>query len=105
MNNIRIRTRMLEAGIKQWQLAKLLKMSEPSMSRLLRRELPEEKQDEIIGLINHHMAGPIEIKDDGMILRDYDGTLNDLYDIVHSLSLKLIEVEEEIKKLQAKEAV
>lgn len=105
MNNMRVRTRMLEAGIKQWQLAKMLKMSEPSLSRLLRRELPEEKQDKIIELINFHMAGPIEIKDDEMILRDYDGTLNDLYDIVHSLSLKLTEVEEDIKKLQARETI
>ena len=52
MNNLKIRLALLEHNLKQWQLAKLLKVSESTVNRLLREELPEEEQDRILSLIN-----------------------------------------------------
>ena len=37
--------------MKQWELARLLGMSESVLSRKLREELPEDEQDRIIALI------------------------------------------------------
>lgn len=53
MNNIKIRITMMEHNIKQWQLAKLLDVSESTVNRLLREELPEEEQDRIVGIIKN----------------------------------------------------
>ena len=50
-NNVKIRLKMFEAGMKQWHVARLLGMSESTFSRKLRDELPEEEQDRIIALI------------------------------------------------------
>ena len=52
MNNKKIRIKMIEAGIKQWELARLMGMSESVMSRLLRDELPEGEQDRIAKIID-----------------------------------------------------
>lgn len=49
--NKRIRIAMAESGIKQWELARLLGMSESVLSRRLRDELPEDEQDRIVELI------------------------------------------------------
>ena len=51
MNNKKIRIAMLDAEIKQWQLANLMGIHEGSLSRKMRRELPEEEQDRIVKLI------------------------------------------------------
>jgi len=49
MFNRAVRLAMFEKQIKQWQLAKLMGISEAHMSRLLsRRELPDELQAEMI---------------------------------------------------------
>ena len=53
MNNIKIRITMMEHNIKQWQLAKLLDVSESTVNRLLREELPEEEQDRIVEIIKN----------------------------------------------------
>ena len=42
---------MIEAGLKQWQLAQILGIDESVLSRKLRYELPEEEQDRIVALI------------------------------------------------------
>lgn len=42
---------MMEHNLKQWQLAKLLNVSESTVNRLLREELPQEEQDRIIDVI------------------------------------------------------
>ncbi len=104
MNNKRIRMRMLEVDLKQWELAKLMGVSEPTLSKRLRKELPEEEQDRIINLINHKVAGPIETNNGKVILRDYDGTLNGLYDIIWEVSSKVADLEEKVNKLLSKEA-
>ena len=50
-NNARVRIAMIESGIKQWELARLLGMSESVLSRRLRDELPEDEQDRIVKVI------------------------------------------------------
>lgn len=42
---------MFEAGMKQWEVARLLGLGESALSRKLRDELPEEEQDRIVALI------------------------------------------------------
>lgn len=51
MTNKRIRKKMIDKGLKQWELARLMGISEATMYRKLRDELPEEEQDRIIQLI------------------------------------------------------
>lgn len=53
MTNKRVRIKMVETGIKQWELARLLEVSESALSRKLRNELPEEEQDRIVKLIEN----------------------------------------------------
>lgn len=56
MNNINVRLSMMEHDLKQWQLAKLLNVSESTVNRLLREELPQEEQARIIDLIRKGSA-------------------------------------------------
>lgn len=51
MNNAKVRIKMFEAGMKQWEVARLLGLGESALSRKLRDELPEEEQDRIVALI------------------------------------------------------
>lgn len=51
MNNIRIRIKLLEHNKRLWWLADILGTSEATISRRLRKELPEEEQTRIIQLI------------------------------------------------------
>ena len=51
MNNSKVRIRMLESGLKQWEVADMLGISESVFSRKLRNELSEEEQDKIVNLI------------------------------------------------------
>lgn len=53
MTNIKIRNAMFSKGMAQWELAKLLNISESSVWRLLRDELPEKRQQEILEVINN----------------------------------------------------
>ncbi len=39
------------AGVRFWQISEVLGISEPSMTRLLRHELPPEKKAQIRGII------------------------------------------------------
>ena len=54
MNNAKIRIKMIETGMKQWEVARLLGMSESVLSRRLRDELPEDEQDRIVALIEEN---------------------------------------------------
>lgn len=49
--NLEIRRAMFNSGIKQFQLAKLLGISEAGVYRLLREELPAEKKEMILRAI------------------------------------------------------
>jgi transposase-like protein len=49
--NARVRTAAKQYGVPLWMLADVLGISEASMTRMLRRELPEVKQEELINKI------------------------------------------------------
>lgn len=49
--NMRIKTKLLEEGFTQWELAKMLGVSESHISRMLRDELQEEEQEKIVSII------------------------------------------------------
>ncbi len=57
MRNKIIRVSMIEAGLKQWELAKLLGVSESVLSRKLREELPLTEQEEIVAIIENNKRG------------------------------------------------
>lgn len=52
MKNVEIRSAFMQAGIKQWQLAEALGISETHFSRKLRKELPEEEREKILSVID-----------------------------------------------------
>lgn len=54
IKNKRVRKALIDAGLKQKDLAKLLYVSEGTVSILLRLELAKEEQERIISLINNH---------------------------------------------------
>ncbi|KJS18544.1 MAG: hypothetical protein VR69_00150 [Peptococcaceae bacterium BRH_c4b] len=49
--NLEIRQKLREAGKKQWELADALNISEATIVRKLRKELPEEEKTRIIAVI------------------------------------------------------
>lgn len=49
--NLEIRSLLWKKGIKQYELAKMLGMTEFSLSRKLREELPDEEKKKIISVI------------------------------------------------------
>ena len=52
MSNITVRTEALKKGVKLWQIAERMGISDANFSRKLRRELPEEEQQKILDIIN-----------------------------------------------------
>lgn len=52
--NPNIRIAMIQADLKQWELAKLLGISESKMCRILRSELSVEEQQTIIAKIREY---------------------------------------------------
>ena len=54
MNNLKIRIKLTEKGMKYYELDKLLGISEPTRCRMLRNELPEDEQDRICKLIDQY---------------------------------------------------
>lgn len=53
--NIELRSFLKEKKIKHWQLGVLLGISESTVYRLLRNELPTETKDNIILVVNAHL--------------------------------------------------
>lgn len=53
MKNVDIRSAYMQAGIKQWQLAEALGISETHFSRKLRKELPQAEKEKILEIIDH----------------------------------------------------
>ena len=51
MNNKKVRLKMMEHEVTQYGLSKLLGVSEMTVYRRLRDELPEDEQDRIVALI------------------------------------------------------
>ena len=52
MANEKLRTIAREKGVFLWQIAEMLGISEPTMTRLLRTELSEDKRARIMAAIN-----------------------------------------------------
>lgn len=57
MTNERIRRALFDTGMRQYELADLLNISEYTLIRRLRKELPEKDQAEIVDLIREHCRG------------------------------------------------
>lgn len=51
MKNQEIREAAKKAGVKLWEVAEALHITDGNFSRKLRRELPGEEQEQIIGII------------------------------------------------------
>lgn len=49
--NMQIRRALKDYGIKQWELAEMLDISEGALCRKFRRELPEDEQERFIAVI------------------------------------------------------
>lgn len=56
MKNERIRQELKSIGMKQWQLADLMGISEQTICRKFRKELPQAEQERIIALIRNSVA-------------------------------------------------
>lgn len=56
-NNKKIRLVMFENDLRMFELAKLLGISETTLYRRLRTELPEEEQDRIVKAIEERSHG------------------------------------------------
>lgn len=50
-NNIRIRQELKKKNLKHWELAERLAITEFTLSRWLRNELPDTEQEKIISII------------------------------------------------------
>lgn len=51
MKNMRIRNALRIADMRYWQLAEALGVSEMTLTRRMRNEMPDEEQDRIVALI------------------------------------------------------
>lgn len=51
MTNKKVRVAMIENNVPQWKLAKKLCVSENTIWRRLREELPEDEQDRLVRII------------------------------------------------------
>lgn len=51
MNNNDIRRKAASEGIRLWQIAEALKITDSSFSRKLRKELPQEEKEKIFSII------------------------------------------------------
>lgn len=52
MSNVNIRTEAIKKGVRLWQIAERLGVSDANFSRKLRRELPEEEQQKVLEIID-----------------------------------------------------
>ena len=52
MTNMEIRQKALAFGIRLWQIAEALGVSDFALSRMLRHELPDEEKEKILEIID-----------------------------------------------------
>lgn len=57
MENLKIREALTQNNMKQWQLADCLGISEYTLCKKLRRELPDTEQDKMIAIIRMFKDG------------------------------------------------
>ncbi len=51
MNNLEIRAELKAKGVKHWELAEALNVSEFTLTRWLRKEMMDSKKNEILSII------------------------------------------------------
>ena len=51
MNNEKIRTELKKRGLRYWELARIMGISDATLCRRLRDEIPEDEQEKIVKLI------------------------------------------------------
>ena len=61
-NNIKVRVALFENGMRQWELAEMIDVSESTMSRIMRGELSESVQGELVKAINGDAEAPANAK-------------------------------------------
>ena len=52
MNNLELRTKARRNGVRLWEIADKLGVSEPTITRKLRRELPDNEKQRILAIID-----------------------------------------------------
>lgn len=52
MENLKIRAKLKEKEVHQWEVAEKLGVAEMTFTRKMRRELPEEEQQKIFSIID-----------------------------------------------------
>ena len=57
MNNVKIRNELKNSGVKYWELARIMGISDATLCRRLRDEIPAEEQAHICELIRQHSGG------------------------------------------------
>ena len=57
MENLNIRQKIKEAGLKQWEVAEAYGISEGNFSRLMRRELSPERRQRVLDVIERLRGG------------------------------------------------
>ena len=58
--NLEIRNALTKNYMTQWELADILGVSESTLTRMMRHEMPSEKQADIIEKINQYRIGDIK---------------------------------------------
>lgn len=61
MNNAKVRNAAKQCGVKHWQIAEQLGVSEQTIMRWLRMPLPAEKEKAILGAIHDLAAQKMEV--------------------------------------------
>lgn len=56
MKNREIREAAIHAGVKLWEIAEALGVADTTLSRRMRRELPDDEKEKILGIIDHIRA-------------------------------------------------
>lgn len=56
MNNLELRTKARKNGVRLWEIADRLGISEPTITRKLRRELPTNEKQRILAIIDEIAA-------------------------------------------------
>lgn len=59
MKNQEIRLAVKKSGVRLWMVAEVLGIQDSALSRKLRRELPDEEKERILGIIQT-LAGGVE---------------------------------------------
>ena len=56
MANSKIKMRLMERDVRQWELAKKMGISETTLYRRLREELPRDEQNRILSIVDEIVA-------------------------------------------------